>query len=161
MKLETWANFNGWYLDLPAVGERLLKPMEFYDASNLMTMWSQVPAKGSNVDPNVESCESTSVDAERQYRTFTNIMDGKAPSVAVVDKNGDGKFNMASGDGYNFGSVADPKWVSFSRSKVAKGPHSIIKKNKYENVDIDAKNNKENLAAMPEESLRPSWRQIK
>lgn len=161
LKLETWANFNGWYLDLPAVGERLLKPMEFYDASNLMTMWSQVPAKGSNVDPNVESCESTSVDAERQYRTFTNIMDGKAPSVAVVDKNGDGKFNMVGGDGYNFGSVADPKWVSFSRSKVAKGPHSIIKKNKYENVDIDAKNNKENLAAMPEESLRPSWRQIK
>ena len=101
------------------------------------------------------------MDAERQYRTFTNIMDGKAPSVAVVDKNGDGKFNMAGGDGYNFGSVADPKWVSFSRSKVAKGPHSIIKKNKYENVDIDAKNNKENLAAMPEESLRPSWRQIK
>lgn len=161
LKLETWANFNGWYLDLPAVGERLLKPMEFYDASNLMTMWSQVPAKGSNVDPNVESCDSTSVDAERQYRTFTNIMDGKAPSVAVVDKNGDGKFNMADGDGYNFGSVSDPKWVSFSRSKVAKGPHSIIKKSKYENVDIDAKNNKENLAAMPEESLRPSWRQIK
>jgi type IV pilus assembly protein PilY1 len=47
-----------------------------------------------------------------------------------------------------------------SRRKVAKGPHSIIKKDKVQNVDIDAKNNKENLAAMPEESLRPSWRQI-
>jgi type IV pilus assembly protein PilY1 len=50
--------------------------------------------------------------------------------------------------------------ISISRAKVEKGPHSIIKKDKFENVDIDAKNNKENLAAMPEESLRPSWRQI-
>ncbi len=160
LKPSTWANHNGWYLDLPAVGERLLKPMEFYDASNLLTVWSQVPAKGSDVDPNVESCESTTVDAERQYRTFTNIMDGKAPSVAVVDKSGDGKFLIANGDGVNIGTATSPKWVSFSRAKVAKGPHSIIKKNKYENVDIDAKNNKETLAAMPEESLRPSWRQI-
>ncbi|MGZ7246465.1 hypothetical protein ACXWO4_10435, partial [Streptococcus pyogenes] len=48
-----------------------------------------------------------------------------------------------------------------SRALVAKGPHTIVKKNKFENVDIDAKNNKENLAALPEESLRPSWRQIR
>lgn len=161
LKPETWANFNGWYLDLPAVGERLLKPMEFYDASNLLTMWSQVPAKGSDVDPNVESCESTAVDAERQYRTFTNIMDGKAPSVQIVDKNKDGKYDMTSGDGISVtGSDGKSKFVGFSRSLVAKGPHSIIKKDKYKNIDIDAKNNKEELAAMPEESLRPSWRQI-
>lgn len=146
LKKETWANFNGWYLDLPSVGERLLKPMDFYDASNLLTVWSQVPAKGSNVDPNVESCESTSVDGERQYRTFVNIMDGKRPSVQIVDMNNDKKYDSAD--------------AGVSRKKVAKGPHSIIKKDKFENVDIDAKNNKENLAAMPEESLRPSWRQI-
>lgn len=152
----TWANWNGWYLDLPAVGERLLKPYDFYDASNLLTVWSQVPAKGSNVDPDVESCESTSVDSERQYRTFVNIMDGKAPSIAIVDKNKDGKFLMSSGDG----ATTTQGLVSISRAKVAKGPHSIIRKDKFENVDIDAKNNKENLAAMPEESLRPSWRQI-
>lgn len=142
-----WKDFNGWYLDLPAVGERLLKPMEFYDASNLLTVWSQVPAKGSNVDPNVESCDSSSVDGERQYRTFVNIMDGKKPTVQIVDMDGDGSYN----------SVGDK---GVSRTKVAKGPHSIIKKDRFENVDIDAKNNKENLAAMPEESLRPSWRQI-
>ena len=147
LKLETWGNFNGWYMDLPAIGERLLKPMEFYDASNLLTVWSQVPAKGSNVDPNVESCDSSSVDGERQYRTFINIMDGKKPSAQIVDMNGDGSYN----------SVGDK---GVSRTKVAKGPHSIIKKDRFENVDIDAKNNKENLAAMPEESLRPSWRQI-
>ena len=146
LKTETWASYNGWYMDLPAVGERLLKPMEFYDASNLLTLWSQVPAKGSDVDPNVESCESTSVDSERQYRTFVNIMDGKRPSVQIVDKNSDGAYDSSDG--------------GVSRKKVAKGPHSIIKKDKFENVDIDAKNNKEKLAALPEESLRPSWRQI-
>lgn len=52
------------------------------------------------------------------------------------------------------------KYISISRKKVEKGPHSIIGIGKYENVDIDAKNNKEKLAPMPEESLRLSWRQI-
>lgn len=146
LKISTWANYNGWYMDLPAIGERLLKPMEFYDASNLLTVWSQVPAKGSDVDPNIESCESTSVDSERQYRTFINIMDGKRPSVQIVDANNDGAYNSSDG--------------GISRKKVSKGPHSIIKKDKFENADIDAKNNKENLAALPEESLRPIWRQI-
>ena len=148
LKSETWINFNGWYLDFPAVGERLLKPMDLYDGSNLLTVYSQVPAKGSDVDPNVESCDSASVDEERQYRTLVNIMDGKKPSIQIVDMNGDGIYNAVSDKGV-------------SRAKVSKGPHTIIKKNKFENADIDAKNKKENLAAMPEESLRPSWRQIR
>lgn len=42
----TWNTYNGWYLDLPEVGERLLKNMEFYDNSNLLTVYTQVPAKG-------------------------------------------------------------------------------------------------------------------
>lgn len=146
LKKGTWSNFNGWYLDLPAVGERLLKPMEFYDGSNILTVYSQVPAKGSNVDPDVESCESTSVDEERQYRTLVNIMDGKRPRVQVVDKNGDGVYN-ASDD-------------NVSRVKVSKGSHTLITQ-KDKITDIDAKNNKELLARMPEQSLRPSWRQVK
>ncbi|MBU4424058.1 MAG: pilus assembly protein PilC [Gammaproteobacteria bacterium] len=160
LKVDTWANFNGWYLDLPSIGERLLKPMEFYDASNILTVWSQVPAKGSKVDATVESCESTSVDTERQYRTFVNIMDGKSATVQIADANKDGKYNMATGDGILVGSGSTAKYLSITRAKVTKGPHSIVKKSKFENVDIDAKNNKETLASMPEESLRPSWRQI-
>lgn len=148
---ETWANFNGWYLDLPALGERLLKPMGFYDGSNILTVWSQVPAKGSKVDPNIESCDSTSVDGERQYRTFVNIMDGQRPSVQIVDYDGDGLFEPGT----------DPDTdKDISRKEVLKGPHSLIKKDGEIN-DIDAKNNKEKLAPMPELALRPSWRQVK
>lgn len=143
---DTWTNFNGWYMDLPAVGERLLKPMEFYDGSNLLAVYSQVPAKGSNVDINVESCDSTSVDEERQYRTLINIMDGKRPSIQLVDMNGDGLYN------------ANDLFVS--RVRVSKGSHTLItQKNKV--TDIDTKNNKELLARMPEQSLRPSWRQLR
>lgn len=141
-----WASFNGWYMDLPAVGERLLKSMEFYDGSNILAVYSQVPAKGSDVDPNVESCDSSSVDEERQYRTFINIMDGKRPSVQIVDKNGDGLYDALD--------------LNVSRVKVSKGSHTLIaQKNKI--ADIDTKNNKEMLARMPEQSLRPSWRQLR
>ena len=142
----TWANFNGWYLDFPAIGERLLKPIEFFDGSNILTVYSQVPAKGSDVDPNVESCQSTSVDGERQFRTLINIMDGKRPTVQLVDKNGDGLYNAAD--------------VNVSRGQVSKGSHTMITQRNTV-MDIDSKNNKEMLARMPEQSLRPSWRQTK
>ena len=146
----TWKNYNGWFLDLPAVGERLLKNMEFYDNSNLLAVYSQVPSKGStatSADPTVESCEAASVDAERQYLTLINIMDGKKPSVQIVDANGDGLYTAAD--------------MGVSSLQVSNGPHNIIKKDKFENIDIDAKNKKINLAAMPAQSLRPSWRQLK
>ena len=143
---DTWANFNGWFLDLPAVGERLLKPIEFYDGTNILAVYSQVPAKGSNVDPNVESCDSSSVDEERQFRTLINIMDGKRPSVQLLDTNGDGVYNASD--------------ENASRVKVSKGSHNLITQ-KDKIIDIDAKNKKETLARMPEQSLRPSWRQLK
>ncbi|MCZ2103457.1 MAG: PilC/PilY family type IV pilus protein [Comamonadaceae bacterium] len=142
----TWANHNGWYLDLPAVGERLLKPIEFYDGTNILAVYSQVPARGSDVDPDVESCESSTVDEERQFRTLINIMDGKRPSVQLVDKNHDGLYNASD--------------LGVSRIAVSKGSHTLITQgNKV--LDIDTKNNKETLARMPEQSLRPSWRQVK
>lgn len=141
-----WTAHNGWYMDYPAIGERQLKPVEFYDGSNILAVYSGVPAKGTDVDPNIESCEATTVDEERQYRTFINAMDGKAPSVQLVDINGDGAFNAADGGA--------------SRRQVTKGPHNpITNGDKIE--DIDAKNNREALARMPEQSLRATWRQLK
>jgi type IV pilus assembly protein PilY1 len=147
LKQSTWKDYNGWYLDLPAVGERLLKPMEFYDGSNILAVYSQVPAKGSNVDPNVESCESVAVDGERQYRTLVNIMDGKRPTVQIVDMNGDGIYNLTTDQGV-------------SRAAVSKGSHNLITKGNRI-IDIDTKNVKTALARMPEQTLRPSWRQVK
>lgn len=143
---DTWSNFNGWYVDFPSVGQRLLKPMEIYDGSNIMVAWPQVPAKGALVESTTESCESTSVDEERQARLLINIMDGKAPSVQLVDANKDGLYN------------ADDGGVSYS--VVSKGSHILIKQGNKMN-DIDTKNNKEALALMPEQTLRPSWRQVK
>jgi type IV pilus assembly protein PilY1 len=142
----TWADFNGWYLDLPAVGERLLKPMEFYDGSNILAVYSQVPAKGSNADAKVESCDSTAVDEERQYRTLINIMDGTRPSVQIVDQNGDG--------------LLDARDLHVSRTQVSRGSHLLITR-KGKTMDVDARNGSELLARMPEQSLRPSWRQLK
>ncbi|MEZ5629796.1 MAG: PilC/PilY family type IV pilus protein [Burkholderiaceae bacterium] len=142
-----WSQFNGWYIDLPAVGERLLKPMSFYDGSNILVVYSQVPAKGSNVDPNVETCQSTSVDEERQYRTLINIMDGKRPTTQIVDYNSDGFYNAAD--------------LGVSRVRVTKGSHNLIVKSKGSVMDIDAKNQHELLARLPEQSLRPSWRQFR
>ena len=145
----TWNTYNGWYLDLPEVGERLLKNMEFYDNSNLLTVYTQVPAKGSNATAtSVETCDAASVDGERQYMTLINIMDGKRPYVQILDANSDNLYT-AAGD------------LSVSRLQVSNGPHNIVKKDKFENVDIDSKNKKIEMAAMPEQSLRPSWRQIK
>jgi type IV pilus assembly protein PilY1 len=143
----TWDNYNGWYMDFPSVGERQLKPFEFYDGSNILAVYSQVPAKGSDVDPNVETCESNTVDEERQYRTFINVMDGARPSIQIVDANSDGAFNSADN--------------GVSRKRVRKGSHRLISKNKTTMLDVDVKNDKENLARMPERSLRPSWRQMK
>lgn len=134
------AGSNGWYLDLPSVGERLLKPMEFYDGSNILTVYSQVPAKGADIDPNIETCEAGSVDEERQYRTFINIMDGATPSVQLM-------------------AVVDGTTDIMVRRQVNKGAHSMIS-SKEKNMDIDTKDDIEELNRMPETTSRPSWRQM-
>ncbi|MFT4195888.1 pilus assembly protein [Ottowia sp.] len=148
LDVSTWGDYNGWYVDLPATGERLLKNMEMYDNTNLLAVYSQVPAKGSDeTDATTESCSSTTPKDEVQYRTLINIMDGAKPSVQLVDANGDGLFNAADG--------------GVSRVQVTKGAHNMIASSKDRMLDVDAKNGKELLARMPEKSLRPSWRQLK
>lgn len=146
-----WASNNGWYMDLPKTRERLLKPMNFYDGSNVLTVFSQVPAKGSHLDPNVESCDAGSVDDERQYMTLINIMDGKPPSVQIMDTNLDGQYNLASD-------------IGASVITVPGGPVTMIKKGNKMVVSGANKNGstfQEELALMPEVSMRPSWRQLK
>lgn len=146
-----WSTHKGWYMDLPETRERMLKPMEFYDGSNLLTVLSQVPAKGSRLDPNVESCESGSVDDERQFMTFINIMDGKRPSVQLIDTDKSGTYNLTPDKGA-------------SRMTVPPGAITMIKKGDkmvVSGTKKDGTKDEEELALMPEVSMRPSWRQLR
>ncbi|WP_284334782.1 pilus assembly protein [Comamonas sp. NoAH] len=141
-----WNKHSGWYLDLPETGERLLKPMSLYDGSNILAVYSQVPAKGSDKLNERESCESSAVDEERQYLTLINIMDGMRPSVQLMDRNGDGTFDLVADNGV-------------SRMTIVKGAHRIIN-HATDSTDF-GKGASFTLARMPEQSLRPSWRQLK
>ena len=146
-----WTVKKGWYLDLPETRERVLKPIELYDSSNLLTVFSQVPSKGSRLDPSVETCEAGSVDRERQFVTLINIMDGKRPSVQIIDTNGDGKYNLASDQGA-------------SRMSVSAGAQTMIKrgeKMRLTGKKVDGTDDNEDWAMMPEQSMRPTWRQLR
>ncbi|WP_394680262.1 pilus assembly protein [uncultured Comamonas sp.] len=150
----TWGTtYNGWYMDLPAVGERALKNLELYDNTNILLAYTQVPAKGQDVDVNRESCDSTSVDSERQYRTMVNIMDGKKPSIQLINLGSNTSFS-ASDNG------------NASRAQVDKGSHSQVAASETQMLDISTCtgdrciNNMEALLRMPEQTLRPTWRQL-
>ncbi len=144
----TWKDFDGWYLDFPEVGERLLKPMQFWDGSNILAVYSEEPSGTStNTNTNInESCTPTTVAtvAGLQYRTLINIMDGKNPSVQLVN-------------GVPTGT---------SRIEVPMGTPTLVTSGKkildYTGVGPDKKGPKPREDnRMPEQSLRPSWRQVK
>lgn len=148
---ETWKNYKGWYLDFPAKGERLLKPMQFFDGSNILAVYSETPAgiKNSESDNINESCVPVKVDtsAGSQFRTFINIMDGKMPTIQLIDYNRDGKY-----DDLDF---------FVARAPVKTGtPILITKRNRI--VDLTGGGgDRDTLARMPENPMRPSWRQLK
>lgn len=133
----------GWYLHLPEAGERLLKPMSFYDGSNNLAVWTQIPASGGN---SVEETCTPSPQEEKQYLSLLNIMDGKKPGVQVMDQNGDGLYN----------NVTDN---NVSRMTVAKGAQSSV--TGKDTIKITGSTGQEDiLARMPEQPMRPSWRQL-
>lgn len=148
---ETWKDYKGWYLDLPAKGERLLKPMQFFDGSNILAVYSESPSgtKNSESDNVNESCVPVKVDtsAGAQWRTFINIMDGKRPSIQLVDTNNDGFYNSAD--------------LNVSRVAVKTGtPILITKRDRIADI-TGGGGARDTLNRMPEQSMRPSWRQIK
>lgn len=138
-----WSKQYGWYLDFPETGERQLKPLSLYDSGNILSIYSQVPAKGSDKQNERESCESSAVDQERQYLTMLNIMDGKYSSVQLMDMSGDGFYDLEA-DAY------------VVRTQVSDGGNYGV-----QNEDGRYINNELKLNLMPEQSLRPSWRQLK
>ena len=151
---ETWNKYKGWYLDMPAKGERLLTPMQFWDGSNILAMYTAAPSgtKSSSSDNINESCVDVKIDtsAGSQYRTLINIMDGKVPSIPLVDAYDDGVF--------------DSKDKSAARMSVNIGPALLITTTKnimdYTGVGADITKAVKG-ARMPEQSMRPSWRQLK
>lgn len=154
LKKETWKDYKGWYLDLPFGGERLLKPMQFFDGSNILAVYTESPSgtKNSESDNINESCVPVKVDtsAGSQFRTLVNIMDGKIPTVQLVDYDNNGIYN------------ADDKKVA--RAAVKTGtPLLITKRDRITDLTgggLGAGKN-DNLNRMPEQSMRPSWRQLK
>ena len=148
---ETWSKYKGWYLDFPATGERMLKPMQFFDGSNILAVYSESPdgTKNSESDNINESCVPVKVDTSSgaQWRTLVNIMDGKRPTIQLIDTNKDGSYNSAD--------------LAVSRVAVNSGtPLLISKQNRI--VDLTGGGGeRDTLARMPEQSTRPSWRQIK
>lgn len=144
---KTWNSKNGWYMDFPAIGERLLKNTSLYDNSNILMVFSQIPAKGSDKESNKESCDAVSPDEERQFMTMVNIMDGEKPSVQIMDINGDSLFDALDNNA--------------NRMKISKGSNMLISTGKDTNTLIDNNDKKKVLARLPEQSMRPSWRQLK
>jgi type IV pilus assembly protein PilY1 len=141
-----WTQRKGWFLPLPERGERLLKPMSFFDGSNILAIYSQIPARANgSADGTVETCEPGTVDGERQFLTLLNIMDGKRPSVQIMDSNGDGIYNAADGN------VHRMTIYKGAQTQVVKGDRII---NQGDNGERDV------LARMPEQPARPSWRQL-
>lgn len=145
----TWKDYKGWYMDLPFTGERLLKPMQFFDGSNILAVYSESPSgtKNSESDNINESCVPVKVDtsAGSQFRTLVNIMDGKIPTVQIVDFDNNGIYN------------ADDKKVA--RAPVKTGtPVLITKRDRIQDL-TGGGGARDTLNRMPEQSMRPSWRQ--
>lgn len=132
----------GWYFNFPVTGERLLKNPTFYDGSNVLALFSQVPANGSNVA--TESC-APAPQPEQQYLSLLNIMDGLPPRTQIMDSNGDGVYNSSD-----------------SGNRVNLPPGAISTAKTQGKITLSSGNDKKiDLAAMPETSVRPSWRQIR
>lgn len=146
-----WSEYKGWRFDLPEDGERLLKPMAFFDSSNVLAIYSQVPATSGDDQgegdsgSKAETCEIPKPRGERQFLTLLNIMDGKPPSVQIMDANGDGIYSAADGG-------VNRMTTSSGAQSLIVGGDRITAKGDQDQEDV--------FARMPEQPARPSWRQL-
>ena len=139
----------GFYLHLPEAGERLLGSLSFFDGSNILEVVTEVPGSGSSVLE--ESC-SPAASVPRLFRTFVNIMDGRKPSVQLMDTNGDGAYNSTTDGGASRMTASTRESRVSSRSqeiRIGSGGGS------------SGSGSNDPFAKMPEQPLRPSWRQLR
>ncbi|MEG2631901.1 MAG: PilC/PilY family type IV pilus protein, partial [Comamonas sp.] len=133
----------GWYLHLPVTGERLLTTPSFFDGSNILEVLTEVPGSGSSVLE--ESC-SPPATVPKLFRTFINIMDGRKPSVQLMDTNGDGIYNSTTDRGTSRMTASVKESKSSNQSKeIRTGSDNIV----------------DSFNKLPEQPLRPSWRQLR
>lgn len=150
-KVDYAAGDRGWYFDLPVASERVLSSPEFYEGSNIMEVMSTTPASGSESEANEESCAASPKSA-KWFRTLINIETGDAPTVALMDVNGDGFFNMA-GD-----SIAQN--ISASRSGGEGSDRQQKIAGELSNQRIMSGGAAESLGKPASVFLRPNWRQL-
>lgn len=153
-----WITQKGWYLDLPVQGERLLKHMELYDATNLLAVYSQVPSsvrtstattKAAAPTDGAELCTaepvSTTGSPGQQYITVINAVDGARPQVQMMDSDNDGYFNATDAD--------------VSRAELAHGPQVTVNAANTKPV-LNSDGRVDKFARPPVVVVRPSWRQL-
>ena len=145
-----WSNAatQGWFVNLPESGERVLQTMSFYDGSNILMVNSLVPARGTG-DLHDETCEAQP-EAGKRYLTLLNIMTGKPPSVQLMDLNGDGVYNVSD--------------LGVSRMSLRPDSVTVTKTDRGSVVSSSGGGNalpqQNKLAPMPIQAVRPSWRQL-
>ncbi len=139
----------GWYFNFQVTGERVLKPLTFYDGTNNLVILSTTPAYGGNGTSD-ESCEPAGT-PEKQYLTLMNIMDGRKPSFQALDRNGDGLYNNVVG-----------KDDGVSRMTLPPGAIGFMRGKKTITISGGSAGGKapQQTATPPEQPMRPSWRQL-
>lgn len=146
----------GWYFHMQVSGERVLSAMNYFDRSNILMINSTTPAYGGSTT-NEESCEPSGTPA-KAYLTLMNIMDGRKPSVQIMDVNGDGLYVAGSGSG---GGGQPPGDEDGSRMTIQPGAiGSVVGKKTIRQCGGGDSAQCDDLARMPEQPMRPSWRQL-
>lgn len=94
----------GWYLDLPETGERVLQAPEFLDGSQILQVRSRVPAA---LVPSATACPTAE---DRGFLTLLGLTQGLAPSLPLLDANGDGRYQTQGDRGANRTSTRSTWW---------------------------------------------------
>ncbi|MNL49611.1 hypothetical protein D3C87_1725610 [compost metagenome] len=117
-------------------------------------VWSVTPAYGGNA-AGAESCVPEGT-PEKAYLTLFNIMDGKRPSVQVMDRDGNGVYNKTADENVSRMTIAS----GASSATTGKKTISIKGQSVYDSKTKKEVQSGTELARMPEQPMRPSWRQL-
>lgn len=94
----------GWYLDLPEAGERVLHAPEFLDGSQILQVRSLVPAA---LIPSATPCPTAE---DRGFLTLLGLTQGLAPSLPVFNAHTDGGPQNPGNRGPNRTSTRSAWW---------------------------------------------------